>query len=331
MDRKQAQNHIGKAVIIDEGQGGSYLGMLEGVIAPPRKTWRGTVQIQAVVELPSFLPEKDEITLLPLKYKDRDVVECIGSKLSLAPEEISTSFQQSMENAAIRRLQELMEQKESLAHKQKALEQFVDAHDLSLPEEAQMEETEDEEDEAIAYTFHYENGKYLLLDERKEALALEECPFELQWVNENNETCTGHYEENGTFMSNDGVRFSPKEGTVFTIDKKQFDPYVIFQKELEPGALQSLEKSLQSFGVSHDHLVDCHNALLTQFLLSEGRTSFQGVNFLTYRGSQGIIMVQHHFDRKLHNQKNDEIYDRFEFTTEQGKRSIVTYTNEFSR
>jgi hypothetical protein len=87
---------------------------------------------------------------------------------------------------------------------------------------------------------------------------------------------------------------------------------------------------LERYQITHDDLVECHNSLLAQLLQSDGKKSFQGVNFLTYRGPLGTIIVQHHYERMLQDYNNDRIYDRFEITTEQGKRSISTYTNAYS-
>ncbi len=335
MDRKQAQAIVGKIVIIDEGQEGRYAGVLQEVIAPPRKTWRGKVQIQAVDVLPSFRETESKLELQPLKYTANEVIECIGSKLLFVEEQMSLSFQESLKDATKRRWNELQEQLDKSLSEQHALTSFLAEQGLEFNEEDHhiLDHSQDIElknDHFISYTFHKKNEHFLLVDEQNEALELEDCPFEFQWTH-NERSFVGYYEKDGTFVSEDGVRYSPSEGDTFTIDKKQFDPYFILRNELEPAALESLEKSLQSHELTHVNIVDCHNALLGQLLNADGKEEFHGVNFLTYRGKQGLVMVQHHFDRKLHDESNDEIYDRFEFTTEQGKRSIVTYTNEFSR
>lgn len=334
MDRKQAHAIIGKIVMIDEGQEGSYIGVLNEVVSPPRKTWRGKVQIQAVVELPAFKGEESGLQLQPLKYAENEIIECSGTKLTLATDQPTLSFKESLAEAVQRRWSVLQQQLDKTLLQQKTLEAFLTDFGLDFPLSDNVEPLNDsgrirEEKGFISYTFHKENGQYFLADEQNEKLELKDCPLEFQWYNE--ESFTGFYEENGTFISKDGIRYSPKDGATFTIDKKQFDPYFILQNELEPSALESLEKGLETHGLTHENIVDCHNALLGQLLRANGKKTFQGVNFLTFRGHQGLIMVQHHFDRKLHDDAEDDIYDRFEFTTEQGKRAIVTYTNEFSR
>lgn len=331
MDRKLAQENIGKLIVINEGQEGSYVGILNEIIAPPRKTWRGTVTIRAVAELPA--PEKNgDEPSLTLKYIENEVIECIGSKLDLLEDDeelAQLSFQESIEKAASERFLELDNKQKEIAAEQKLLAKdlasFGVQNDSFLPDETD----EDENEPAVFYTFKKVNGRFVLVDEQDEVLDLEDCPFEFNWYDE--QAFLGHYEGNGTFISNDGTRFTPEEGTTFSISEKQFEPYFILQNELEPEALHSLEKNLQSFGLTHEHMIECHNTLLGQFLYADGKKTFKGVNFLTYRNHQGVVLVQHHFERKLQEHTNDEIYDRFEFTAENGKRAIATFTNDYSK
>ncbi|NEU31211.1 DUF2777 family protein [bacterium LRH843] len=332
MDRKQAQEIIGKKVIIDEGQEGSYIGILNDVIAPPRKTWRGTVTIQAIAELPTFiLDEKNQHVMQPLKYSENEIIECIGSKLIAYENDEPVTFRKSLTIAAQLRWNELQNQFEQATLQKNVLNQFLSSLGLSPFTEVRSSNTdEDADEEFISYTFQKEKDRYILVDDQNEQLDLQDCPFEFEWSHKR-KSFSGYYEENGTFISQDGIRFSPAEGTIFTIDKRQFDPYFILQNELEPDALKSLEKVLKSLGLTHDHIVDCHNSLLNQLLNANGEKEFNGVNFLTYQGKQGIVVIQHHFDRKLNDHSSDEIYDRFEITTERGKRSIVTYTSNVSK
>lgn len=337
MDRKQAQSLIGKMVMIDENQEGRFFGTLIEVIAPPRKTWRGKIEIKAVAELPIFKEEGSIIELESLKYTENEIIECNGSKLSIVDEEIECSYKESLTRATMQRWNELDKEQNKMKRQQHALTSFVSIHglDLTLQDDyhaarVDIRENEQEQEHVVTYTFKKQRNQYILIDGQNEVLELEGCPFEFEWTH-NGKSFIGFYEEAGTFISKDGERYSPKIGAAFSIDKKQFDPYFILRNELEPAALESFEKSLQSHGLTHENIVDCHNALLGQLLNAEGNNTFQGVNFLTFRGKQGVVMVQHHFNRTLHDHSNDEIYDRFEFTTEQGKRAIVTYTNEFSR
>lgn len=159
---------------------------------------------------------------------------------------------------------------------------------------------------------------------------MDDCPFELEWYSQG-QIVQGHYEGNGIFRSQGGQAHSPEEGDSFYINKNQFDPYFILRNELEPAALYSFEKALELYNLAHHDLSTCHNSLLLQLLNSQGKTEFKGVNLLTYKSEHGLIIVQHHYQRKLIKRGTDEIFDRFEFTTDQGKRSVFTYRNEMSK
>jgi len=79
-------------------------------------------------------------------------------------------------------------------------------------------------------------------------------------------------------------------------------------------------------------LVHCYNSLIDQLFHSNAISTFQGVNFLTYQTDEQFVLVQHHFKRELgasSSNKQDTVYDRFEFTTDKGKRTIALYTNAY--
>lgn len=326
MDRIQAQQYIGKYILINEGQEGQYVGILNDIIAPPRKVWRGEVIIRAIAQLPTFQEDGIDPLLPPLKYIENETIECPGSKLFPldSPEQFEgISFQDSLSIAVKRHLEEIEKSQDLLKAKKKVLTRFLSDNGIKTNEKKEADE------QVIDYLFFKRDGRYLLVDESGEQLDLQDCPFEFIWK-EGNDTFYGHYEGNGTFVTHEGIRFKPDEGTKFSMSQKQFDPYFILQNELEPEALLSLEHNLQKFGLTHEHLVDCQNTLLGQFLTAKGEKTFKGVNFLTYRNHRGVVLVQHHYERKLHDIGNDEIYDRFEFTSSRGERSIATFTNEFS-
>ncbi|GAE25007.1 hypothetical protein JCM9140_976 [Halalkalibacter wakoensis JCM 9140] len=324
MDRKQAQKIIGTFVAIDAQVNGSFYGTLEKIIAEPKKTWKGLVRIKGVLSLPKFQKEVDGMLLEHLLFKDNELVEVEGSKLKECEKhKMSKSFKESVIKAVETRNKEWEKDINLLKQKQTKLAGAISSfysEDFS-PKVA--------EKNVITYTFHHDGNDYILIDEAEERLELRDCPFTLNWEIKNKKM-SGLYEDNGVFVSNDGYRYVPKEGAVFTIDRNQFDPYTILQNELEPAALQSLEKMLAHFGLTHEDLIECHNSLLTQLLETTGKKSFKGVNFLLYKGQAETIVVQHHYDRTLSNVATDLIYDRFEFTTEKGKRAISTYTNEYS-
>ncbi|WP_157800992.1 DUF2777 family protein [Bacillus solitudinis] len=327
MDRKQAQNVIGQLILLDEGSEGRYIGELLEVVTEPRKPWRGKVKIKALQSFPDSLREEDRVVIRDPLYLENQLVECSGSKLTPYESEECPSYSASLLVSVDRRTQQLHDQTKKGNDEIKALHSFL--YKKGLGEETPIVENESDTN-YIEYTFHRKKGRYYLVDKHGEQLDLKECPFEFIWEI-GLEKQTGYYIGDGSFETENGQRFSPNENDVLFIDKKQFDPYFILRNELEPTALESLEKSLTTHQLTHDDLTHCHNSLLSQLLYSEGRSSFKGVNFLTFKGKQGMVMVQHHYDRTLVEEANDEIYDRFEFTTEFGKRSIVTYTNEFSK
>lgn len=328
MDRKKAQSLIGKFVKVNDGVAGNYIATLKEVNAEPRKPWRGIVQINAVLDLPAFNHTTNQLQVLP--YQDKQIVELEGSKLSADLEQVEPEpYEKSLLNSVQMVMTELDAELLVIEEKQKSLFSYLEEFGIQLDTVKFHQIEDNKEPDFIVYTFHHDGDQFILVDEQDERLDLEDCPFKISWKNKD-QMVTGEYESNGSFLSDNGARYTPKEGAVFIIAKEQFDPYVILLNELEPTALLTLEKNLAYHQLTHEDLVECHNSLLTQLLDADSKETFNGVNFLTYSGSEGLVMVQHHYDRELHRYKNDKVYDRFEFTTEYGKRSIVTYTNEFS-
>ncbi|WP_088102143.1 DUF2777 family protein [Halalkalibacter urbisdiaboli] len=328
MDRKQAQSVIGQKILIEEGLDGSYVGELLEVIAEPRKPWRGKVRVIAVITFPDSTYENGNVHIREPKYKENELIECPGSRLHSEDVPDSLSYSQSVVQAIDYRIELLRQRNNQIELEIEQLNTYLTKNGLQSSKTVQLNKQQDQD--FVEYSFHKKGKRFVLIDQQGEQLDLEDCPLEFNWRIEGNLT-KGFYVENGTFKDEDGTIYSPNEGDFFYINKEQFDPYFILRNELEQPALESLEKSLQAHGLSHDDITHCHNSLLGQLLYSQGKTEFKGVNFLTYKGKQGIVMVQHHYERTLVDSGNDEIYDRFEFTTELGKRSIVTYTNEFSR
>ena len=327
MDRKKAQSFIDKFIKVDDGASGSYIAILKEIIAEPRKPWRGIVQIKAVLIFPAINNSKIQNHLLP--YQEDQMIEFDGAKLSEYKQSTPVPYENSLVTSAQVFMNNLQAEQLLLEKKEKTILSYFEDKGIEFDATNISNSEDDENGEFIIYTFHHDGDRYILIDDQDERLDLQDCPFKISWKHKD-QVITGIYESNGTFLSDNGVRYSPKEGAVFIIAKEQFDPYVILLNELEPTALASLEKNLAYHQLQHDDLVDCHNSLLTQLLDGDGQKSFKGVNFLSYNGEHGVVYVQHHYERELRRYKNDKVYDRFEFTTEQGKRSIVTYTNEYS-
>ncbi|GAK00048.1 DUF2777 family protein [Geomicrobium sp. JCM 19055] len=111
------------------------------------------------------------------------------------------------------------------------------------------------------------------------------------------------------------------------IHKEQFEPFQILLNELELPAKESLAVLLRDFGFKRKHLVKCHNTLLRQLLHAQEEHQFSGVNFLFFQKDGNSIVIQHRYERILHQVGEDYVYDRFECTSDTNQRQVVTYTN----
>ncbi|WP_138090441.1 DUF2777 domain-containing protein [Halalkalibacterium halodurans] len=323
MNRKEAKALIGKPVILDKGQQGVYIGELKQVIAEPGRPWRGQVKIREVVQFP-HIDLGSAHTPLPI-YENGELVEVAGSRLTAAEEEDRLPFETSLKQAAAKTLA-------ALRYSQQQGQKHIEAIDHYLQQQGVTNSSSQEEDRFIYYTCLIENDRPFLVDGEGQHLELEGCPFEFEWKTKDG-WIPVQYAGDQTFTSKGGRQFRLRENSAIRLEKIQLDPYYILRNELEKQALLAFEKGLADHGVTHQQMVHCHNSLLFQLLQSNHQPvqAFSGVNFLSYLTPSGLLVVQHHYDRKLVKNGKDEVYDRFEFTTDQGTRSIATYTNEFSK
>ncbi|WP_096200870.1 DUF2777 family protein [Bacillus sp. FJAT-45350] len=331
MNRKQAHTLIGSYVLIDEQTEGQYIGTLLQVIAEPRKPWKGIVKVASIHTLPlQELSPDGEFTLQEPLYKENEEIEVTGSKVMFFEDEVET-YQESLITSLTKEIDIQKDQLKILS----SLLTYLQMLDPEKAEEYQRFFTSDDDPEIkdtnyVYYLLNEVKNQVMLYDEDQEQyLALEGCPFEFELYYEKQwRKC--HYISGMEFqLENDEViELSPD--VMLRLEKQQFEPYHLLINELEKPALESLEKSLQSFKVSHDDVVHCQNSLLLQLLHSTESKQFKGVNFITFQTKQQTVVVQHHYERTLSENDNDDVYDRFEFTTDKGQRSIVTYTNEFS-
>ncbi|WP_059105166.1 DUF2777 family protein [Shouchella shacheensis] len=330
MNRNQAQQAIGQFLVIDLGANGRYLGELLDVIAEPKKPWRGKLRVHSVVSLPDSIFEGGTVSLHQLPYEDGDVALVPSHKLHRPPRHLpAESFIDSILTDLKRRHIRLKNDSSSNTVELEALEVYIKT--LS----SQKRRTRGSQQTPVTpfyiqYTFHIQDEQMYLSDEHGEKLQLAPSSFEYSW-NVHDMLVSGHYEGDGVFVRANGQRYVPEEGATFYIDQKQFDPYFILRNELDPAALQGFEHNLKTFGLTHDDLIHCYNSLLEQLLYSESAHSFSGVNFLTYQTDEQFVLIQHHFKRELRQAHAPErVYDRFEFTTDKGKRTIALYTNALS-
>ncbi|WP_100372766.1 DUF2777 family protein [Bacillus sp. FJAT-45037] len=324
MNRREAQKHIGELVLINLSSSGQYVGKLVDVMIEPKKPWRGKVNIQYVLELPK--EQSIDGSISPPVYEKDETVECLGSKLVLLEDyQLPTSFEESHAEAVAKELATIFSEKEKLSSKENYYLQYANKMNLNDYLNVKKEPVST----YIPYTFYQSGSRFLLIDDHETTLDLSDCPFEFKWILKKKEMF-GYYTGEGIFTSHEGEDHRPIEGDRIYISKEQFEPYFILKNELDPSSLELLEHNLNEYGLTHHHLIDCHNSLLLQLLEATGQTSFKGVNFLTYRSMNGQVIIQHHYERELNEKENDQIFDRFEITSDCGKRSVVTYVSNMT-
>ncbi|WP_053070429.1 DUF2777 family protein [Alkalihalobacillus pseudalcaliphilus] len=326
MDRKEAKQLLGQIVQYNDQQKGTYLARLDDLILEAKKPFRAHLTIVSILRLPNLHFSAKNKPYYPL-YLERTQVQCSGTSIQKWTEQEVKTFEESRIKAYETRLSELDSEQDKDTFEKNFLESEIER----LVHNYHLKKTYSEEflKEHIKYTFTKRNNRYFLIDQNGGELLLDDCPFELIWVIDQKKY-NGFYVGDGLFESENSKSFAPNEGAHFFIHKEQFDPYMIFKQELEPQALTAFEKSLQHYKLTHENLIECHNTLLTQLLKHDDHANFSGVNFFTYKKEHDLIMVLHHYERTLKEGQDDYIYDRFEFTTSEGKRSIFTYTNEYS-
>lgn len=333
MDRFQANKEIGNIVLIDEKNNGKYIGELLKVITIPKKPWRGLVKIVSIFELPKQNWENGVLELNMPLYKEGETVEVSGTKIkpyTLAEEPVNyrTSVSNGLHSLIEQHKDFFAKNPEAYARLEKIImEKFPDIQFACNSSSKSFNQTDER---YIEFIVKQVDGNPLLINDLNNQLPLEDCPFELElkvdqtWIK-------GHYTQNWLFEGENGKKYLIRQNDHIRLAKEHLKPYQLFLNELEKPALESLENSLNKFGLSHHHLINCHNELLLQLLAANGEKKFSGVNFLFYQKGVTTVVIQHHYERQLVDHGNDIIYDRFEITSNRGKRCIVTYTNEFTK
>ncbi|GAF19128.1 hypothetical protein JCM19046_3755 [Bacillus sp. JCM 19046] len=335
MDRYEAQQLVGQLLVVDLGEDGTYLGELLNVITEPKKPWRGEVRIDSVIVLPEYIFQNETIAIHELLYSENEVGLFTSQQLKPRMKQTRVeSYLDSILTALKRRHIHLKKHASAPSADLEALEVYIKT--LSS-QKRRKEGSSDKKQKSsrttyMEYTFHTDdNNTYYLKDQKGDTLPLSPSHFEYAWY-QNDRLVTGLYEGDGIFIRSNGSRFIPDENDCILIDQQQFNPYQILQKELEPVALQGFEYNLALHNVGHNDLIHCYNALLDQLFNLDKTTAFEGVNFLTFQTDEQFVLVQHHFKRHLATRADlnkETIYDRFEFTTDKGKRTIALYTNTF--
>ncbi|MFC5714291.1 DUF2777 family protein [Thalassorhabdus alkalitolerans] len=324
MNRAKASQYKGQTIVVDEGKMGSYFGILTNIDALPNKPWMASVRITGIQALPASADLHEPM------YLEGEVVECLGTKVKEPENEYTGSYESSFIDALQKKgqwLQEKTAQYTSFLH---AIEKKLQFYNASLTNVGEIDQKTEDESFVYYSIVKVNDILYLQEDTRDEQLELEGCPFTLeieykhQWIK-----CTP---AGGlSFLSENGKLIPVSEGARVRISRQQFEPFTILLNELEQPSRQSLEKGLRTLGFTEKDLVKCHNRLLHELLARDAETSFQGVNFLMFQKNSSTLIVQHHYERTLQQNSPDSIFDRFEFTTDQGARSIITYSNALSK
>lgn len=323
MNRKEANNHIGKQIRVVDPLLGSYIGELIDIIAEPKKPWRGKVTITAIEQYPvQNLTDSKEQSITHPPFTSGETYEIPGSKIeSVGDIELHLNYNESLINALLNEVNHFQTEKNKvarvLAQLQEELKKADPTYEINNADELDYQ----------YYTIAKDGDYVYIIDENNNQVPLNDCPFDFQ-IRVNGRWITVHYSDDLVFLDQKQKVHHLKEGSQIRLNKDQFDPYHIFINELEKPALDSLNNGLQKFKISHDHCVNCHNTLLNQYLASEKEKVFKGVNFISYQKGGDTVLVQHHYEREINDNGEDVTYDRFEFTNDKGKRLLMTYSTE---
>lgn len=319
MNRTEAEKFVNMYVSVNENNYGKYVGVLQEIITTPKKPWTGKIKIIGVLEAPGFTDI--EHGLLPLCYEKDEMIKVKGNKI----EGLSSSFEMSYRQSFAHALKRVWDIETDLAEKSE--------HRLSIVQQELRKWQMEHVLQGNVYVYYHLEKKGTVLsmydDSKNDTLVLEGCPFEFE-IQSGADWIPAYYLNGFTFETADGRLVTVKDGDPVRLNKDQFDPYKMFINELENPALQALERGLSTFDIGHENCVHCHNSLLIQLLSSYEQRDFEGVNFISYSTGSNQILVQHHYQRKLAENMEDYISDRFEFTSDSGRRSITAYTTQVS-
>ncbi|NJP38880.1 DUF2777 family protein [Alkalicoccus luteus] len=316
MNRMEASKNIGKIVSVDHGPAGKYAARLHDVTALPKKPWTGHIEILGVLEAPE-LDEKGT-SLRPLMYEKNEKTDVPGRLIAPAGEHFNQSYSESYSSA-------LKKMWDAAREQSLEAEQWMN----SVHRELKQWRREDilEEQEYIYYVLRFKSKKMYLVDQRRgEEMLLEGCPFEFE-VKKDQQWVRAVYAGRRSFRTTDEEILQAVEGTELRLAKDQFDPYQMLLRELDEASEKTLVHMLKQAGLTHDDCIYCHNSLLVQMLEHPGENDLNGVNFISFQDHTRQFMIQHHYRRKLHDDRADEVFDRFEITSDDGRRSISVYSS----
>ncbi|MBU9723887.1 MULTISPECIES: DUF2777 family protein [Bacillaceae] len=319
MDRNTAKNHIGKWVIINEGNQGQYIGILEEMKTEPNKPWRAIVRIKGVYVYPDFSLEK--LDLVKPVFKENERYECSGQKIDPFNESFSDGYNESLAYS----LKDKWDEVHQINQDTEAILSLIQQELRRLNSEHLIFEAS-----YVYYQLVKKGRSVHIYDElKRESLALDGCPFEFE-IHDNGLWIPALHVKGLVFETEDGKQVELNHGSTVRLNKSQFDPYQMLLNELEEPSLHALEKGLKQLQIGHEHSVYCHNSLLIKLLSSFDEEELNGVNFISYSNDKNQFVVQHHYERGINDLGENTTYDRFEFTSDSGERILTTYTTQFS-
>ncbi|SDI27584.1 DUF2777 family protein [Natribacillus halophilus] len=314
MNRKEAIENKGHTVLVDSHPDCVCYGVLTDIDTPENKIWQGTVKINGIHTVNTA-----RIASHP-PYQEGEEVTVSGTKIRPFTGKTTHSYRASLLNA----IQVL--EKETNGSIKELEEEKQQLQELRVDLGNKRGKAED----PFLYFHLTEEYKEIILQEQSydEKMSLEGCPFEMDWFDTKANRWTKVMHENQwVFKTATGkrIRLQPKD--TIRIHKEQFEPFQILLNELESPSKQSLARLMHYYGFQRKHMVQCHNTLLRQLLEAEEDRQFSGVNFIICQKNESFLMIQHRYERKLHSDRDDYVYDRFECTSDLNERQVITYTN----
>ncbi|WP_185819613.1 DUF2777 family protein [Salibacterium salarium] len=326
MNRIEATKNIGNTVLVNNGPEGIYYGTLEEVFTPPKKTWSGQVFILGMAEVPAI----DKADTIQQKKNTSMVVT--GSKITMPEQTWNMDFDTSVKSAIEAVINNFNEKIKEYSHTVAQWKEIGSTYGGVYESDMNsVEESHEKKDYYVYYHIDKKDGHAVLFEPTYgDELELEGCPFEFE-IQKSGKWITVSHDHGFTFKDKNGKSHRLQQKEAVRVHQEQFQPFTILLNELEQPARKNLLQDVEDIGFTRDDLIHCHNRLLYELLQSEGASSFKGVNFLTFQKSGKTLIVQHHYERTLKAESQDYVYDRFEYTTDDGERRISTYTSAYSK
>ena len=325
MNRLEAEKYIGKRIWIDKNKDGQYTGDLIQIHAPKGKPWSGTIQIKTVETCPD-IDSSDRIKE-PI-YRENDEVTLTGSMLSPMSEQHSSSTHTYEESFVLALIEQAETIKEDVQANAQILEQIynrLSELDQSIIESLVHENGADEYDEFVLKRF---KDLHVCVSERSGLeIIMDFLPVQAI-IDEENRALPLIHDKGFRFLTPENDELMLKEGQSIWIHHHHYDPYMLIRNELEQEGLQILTKTLADFGLQHEDIFLCHNAILQIPPKSvSSSTNISGTHLINFHKNNLHFVLQHHFERN-YDEKPVYRYDRFELTSNTGQRTVSVYTNE---